>query len=130
MRKPTSTSGRGDAVVLENVARAYSVSEAHQGLMNSPGHRANITSPSATHIGIGVVFGDEISGRREIFVTQVFTRVPPKVDPARAADQVVAKLTAVKPLSNSPRLGSIAQQVAEAMAAGKPREQAYQGVKK
>ncbi|MDX2090135.1 MAG: CAP domain-containing protein [Kofleriaceae bacterium] len=118
------------AVVLENVARAYSVSEAHQGLLNSPGHRANIMSQSATHVGVGIVFGEEISGRREIFVTQVFTRVPPKVDPARAADQVLAKLMAYKPVGNSPRLGSIAQQLADSMASGKPREQAYAGVKK
>src|SRR4030095_14087055 len=40
------------AVVLENVARAYGIGEAHLGLMNSPGHRANIMSGAATHIGI------------------------------------------------------------------------------
>lgn len=118
------------AVVLENVARAYSIAEAHQGLMNSPGHRANIMSASATHLGIGVVFGEEISGRREIFVTQVFTRVPPKVDPVRASEQVYAKVTAVKPVGNSPRLAAIAQQLAVAMAAGKTRDQAYAQVKK
>ena len=42
------------AVVLENVARAYGLGEAHQGLMNSPGHRANLMSHAATHLGIGV----------------------------------------------------------------------------
>ena len=118
------------AVVLENVARARILAEAHQGLMNSPGHRANIMSSSATHVGIGVVFGEESTGGLDIFVTQVFTRVQPKVDPARASDQVYAKLTAVKPVGNSPRLTGIAQQLADAMAAGKSREQAYALVKK
>ena len=120
------------AVVLENVARAYGVGEAHQGLMNSPGHRANITSRSATHIGIGVVFGDEVSGRREIFITQVFTRVPPKIDPAAATALVQQRISAsvTKPLGSNVRLAAIAQQLADALASGKTREQAYPLVKK
>lgn len=120
------------AVVLENVARAYGVGEAHQGLMNSPGHRANITSRTATNIGIGVVFGDEVSGRREIFITQVFTRVPPKIDPAQATATVVQRISdgAGKPLGNAVKLAAIAQQLADALAAGKTREQAYPLVKK
>lgn len=63
-------------VVLENVARAYGLDEAHRALMNSPGHRANLTSTEVNRIGIGVVFGDEISGRRELYITQVMTRAP------------------------------------------------------
>ncbi len=118
------------AVVLENVARAYGVGEAHQGLMNSPGHRANIMARSATHIGIGTVFGEEVSGRREIFITQVFTRVPPTVDPAKAAELVAQKINAAKPVATSARLATIAQQLADQLAAGKTREQAYPTVKK
>lgn len=71
-------------VVLENVARAWGLDEAHRSLMNSPGHRANIMSTMATHIGIGVALGDASSGRRELFITQVFTRVAPaSVDAGR-----------------------------------------------
>src|SRR3954465_11899568 len=116
------------AVVLENVARAYGVSEAHEGLMNSPGHRANIMSGIATHIGIGVVFGEEVSGRREMFITQVFTRVPPRVDPAKAVELLRGKLAQVhpaKPLTNSLALMAIAQQMVDMLAAGKPRDDAY-----
>ena len=113
------------ALVLENVARAYGLGEAHQGLMNSPGHRANLTSKTATHVGIGVVFGDEVSGRREIFITQVFTRVPPKVDPAQAAETLRAKLNAAQPVTSAPKLGAIAQEWAQQLAAGKTREQTY-----
>jgi hypothetical protein len=113
------------AVVLENVARAYGLGEAHQGLMNSPGHRANLMSKTATHVGIGVVFGDEVSGRREIFITQVFTRVPPKVEPAKAAELVRAKLAAAQPVTTAPKLVAIAQEWAAELAAGKTREQTY-----
>jgi len=112
-------------LVLENVARAYGLGEAHQGLMNSPGHRANLMSTSATHVGIGVVFGDEVSGRREIFITQVFTRVPPKVEPAKAAEIIRAKLTAAGPVTSSLKLVTIAQEWAEQLAAGKTREATY-----
>ncbi len=118
------------ALVLENVARAYGINEAHLGLMNSPGHRANLMSVTATHLGIGVVFGDEVSGRREIFITQVFTRVPPKIDPAKVTEQIRAKLIAVKPMGTNVRLVAIAQQLADQLAAGKTREQAYPTVRK
>jgi uncharacterized protein YkwD len=39
----------------ENLAGAPSVERAHSGLMNSPGHRANILNPNFTHIGIGAL---------------------------------------------------------------------------
>jgi uncharacterized protein YkwD len=118
------------AVVLENVARAYGVGEAHQGLMNSPGHRANIMARGATHIGIGMIFGEEVSGRREIFITQVFTRIPPKVEASKAAEVVAQKINAAKPVATSARLAAIAQQLADQLAAGKTRDQAYPTVKK
>lgn len=41
----------------ENLALAPNVSMAHQGLMNSPGHRANILSPDFKKVGIGVLDG-------------------------------------------------------------------------
>jgi uncharacterized protein YkwD len=118
------------AVVLENVARAYGVNEAHDGLMNSPGHRANLMSNIATHVGIGVTFGQEISGRREMFITQVFTRVPPKIDPASAVATVQRALVAQRrTLASDGRLGDLAQAFAEGLAAGKSREVAYGAVK-
>lgn len=41
----------------ENLALAPSTPLAHQGLMNSPGHRANILSPNYKKVGIGVMDG-------------------------------------------------------------------------
>lgn len=41
----------------ENLALAPSTSLAMQGLMNSPGHRANILSPNFHKVGIGVING-------------------------------------------------------------------------
>lgn len=41
----------------ENIAGNHSVEAAHQALMNSPGHRANILNPAFKKIGIGIVHG-------------------------------------------------------------------------
>lgn len=41
----------------ENLAGNQTVQAAHDALMKSPGHRANILSPDYTHIGIGIVEG-------------------------------------------------------------------------
>ena len=41
----------------ENLALAPSTPLAMQGLMNSPGHRANILNPNFKKIGIGVIDG-------------------------------------------------------------------------
>jgi uncharacterized protein YkwD/uncharacterized membrane protein required for colicin V production len=52
----------------ENLAFAPTVSIAHQGLMDSPGHRENILSPHYSRVGIGVARG----GRYGIMFTQKF----------------------------------------------------------
>lgn len=53
----------------ENLALAPTAELVNEGLMNSPGHRANILSTSYKRVGIGVIDG----GRRGIMVTQNFT---------------------------------------------------------
>lgn len=118
------------ALVLENVARAYGVGEAHAGLMNSPGHRANVLSALATHIGIGVVLGEEVSGRREMFVTQVFTRVPPKVDPAQAVAMIHERINKVRAVKLAPALSKVAQELADGLAAGKTRDSLWPAAKR
>lgn len=53
----------------ENLALAPTLKLAHTGLMNSPGHRANILRPQFAKVGIGIMDG----GRRGIMVTQQFS---------------------------------------------------------
>lgn len=52
----------------ENLALAASAEEVHDGLMGSPGHRANIESPEFNRVGIGV-----IRGPLGLMTVQVFT---------------------------------------------------------
>ncbi len=64
--------GLAPQLVLENVSLAFSIADVHNGLMSSPGHRANIIDPRATHIGIGVVLGKGQDGRVPLLVTEIF----------------------------------------------------------
>ncbi len=52
----------------ENLALAQTVDIAHMGLMNSPGHKANILNPKFGRVGIGIMDG----GIYGIMVTQNF----------------------------------------------------------
>jgi uncharacterized protein YkwD len=108
-----------DAVlIMENVARALTPGEAERGLMNSPGHRANILSREATHVGVGVVY-DPAS--REILVTQLFSRPPDKVG-AHSVDDVWRGIVALRqarrlrPLARDAALDNLAQSTAQLMA--------------
>ena len=67
-------SGVKAAVLLENVARAYTPEDIQQSLLESPGHRENILDPRVTHLGVGVALGQSVVGRRELWVTQTFAR--------------------------------------------------------
>ena len=80
-------SARGDAGYDDDVAQI------HAGLMQSPGHRANILNPDAEDIGIGIEIGDFTSGNGDfeaVMVTQVFgstdADVSAWVDPGTGAD--------------------------------------------
>jgi uncharacterized protein YkwD len=106
------------SLVLENVARAYGVAEAQDGLMNSPGHRANILSSDATHMGLGVVLGGEVAGRRELFVSQLFIRLPGRIDYRRTREEVLAIVRRARPLDEDRELSLVAQELAEDVAGG------------
>jgi uncharacterized protein YkwD len=56
------------ATAGENLALAPTIPVAHTGLMNSPGHRANILRPEFGRLGIGVMDG----GMRGLMVSQEF----------------------------------------------------------
>lgn len=62
------------------------VVDLHNGLMNSPGHRANILNPDVTVIGIGIETGD-YNGWNAVIVTQNFakTSAPLQLDSGTAA---------------------------------------------
>lgn len=76
--RPAGVRARG-----ENVAYNATVAAAHQRLMDSPGHRANILDPSFTNVGVGIIERDGT-----LYITERFSAVqdaPAKVTKAKAA---------------------------------------------
>lgn len=63
-----SVAGVSFTIAGENLALAPTLTMAHTGLMNSPGHRANILRPEFGRVGIGIMDG----GIRGLMITQNF----------------------------------------------------------
>lgn len=115
-------------VLLENLARAYSPLEAERGLMDSPGHRANVLNRVVTEAGIGVQIGKVGNGPdavRELWVTQLFLRPPEPFDPVRTPQLALARVQQLRhdaqqpPLRQDPTLMELAAQTAEALSQGR-----------
>lgn len=111
------TAGIHSPLSAENIGRAYSPGGVHAGLMASPGHRANILHPQATHVGIG--HSTEPEGERSaLLATQVFIHVPSELDPDAAREtglQALAEARAargVSALQVEPALDSLAASAA------------------
>jgi hypothetical protein len=113
----------------ENVATAATPEVVHEGLMSSPGHRANMLRAEFTHVGIA-------AGKNEIglVVTMAFGRRPqPSAVPASAAEVEgeLRQLRAAKGLPAAvvdPVYRAGAQAGADALAAGKNTAEVGQAV--
>ncbi|MBX3248132.1 MAG: hypothetical protein KF901_13215 [Myxococcales bacterium] len=109
--------GYRSGLILENIGRGYSPGEIHEGLLASPGHRANILNRDVTHVGVGVVAEPE--GRRAAFVaTQVFIRMHREVDVEAAREWLLGAINegrrarGVPPLELDPNLQTAASDAA------------------
>jgi uncharacterized protein YkwD len=106
------------AKMSENVAFHRSVPEAHEGLMNSPGHRKNILDPDVTVVGIGVV----ASPQGQVYVTQNFARLMPEVDVAQAPYDFIQRINEkraelrMKPLESDAELNAVCRANSQSMA--------------
>ncbi len=108
----------------ENVAASDSFDAVfiHQGLMESPEHRANILNPHFDAIGIAVVY----SNNNKYYVTQDFIQTLAILDVQEATTFVqdemnkIRKENAFPPLSFQKVANNFAQKLAEKKATGKP----------
>ena len=82
------------ALLSENLAQARSPKEAEEGLMGSPGHRANILEPRVNRVGIGVQEIVGVGGMRQLLLTQLFRGDAEPVDLSTAPARVVSALQA------------------------------------
>jgi uncharacterized protein YkwD len=88
-------------LVLENIGRGYGAGEIHRGLLESPGHRANLVNEHVTHVGIGVVAQPE--GPRNAFVvTEVFIRMQAEIDLSAAPAQIVGLINTARSARGAP----------------------------
>lgn len=90
------------SLVLENIGRGASLSEVHNGLMESPGHRGSLLHPLATHVGISVSPASE-GARPDYLATQLFIRVTPKLS-GDAAELLLDKVNALRGPARRPAL--------------------------
>lgn len=73
----------GKGQVGENIAYDLQIEDAHQHLMESPGHRANILHPDFTDIGIGVYYNGG-----HYYVTQLFQQRYQAVRPEQISSRL------------------------------------------
>jgi len=105
----------------ENVARAGSIREAEEALMRSPGHRANILSPRAERLGVGVASGP---GDNRWFVTQIFARPAADLDAGEWRRAILSRYRALRERAGGshllrwPGLQEAADEAAHRLAAG------------
>jgi len=86
-----SAAGVRFSAVAENVAAADDAEDAHLGLMNSPGHRANILNPSYNVVGIAVVRVD-----KQIYVTEDFAHEVPVFSVEQFREGVIASFNQLR----------------------------------
>jgi uncharacterized protein YkwD len=112
------------AMIAENISRSSSVLASHNGLMESPGHRANILRPNATHVGVGIETKPKDHGQ-EIYVTELFVRIPPPLNRAHARRAITKIVSVQTKLKRDAVLGGWAQRQADAMAKGADAQAAF-----
>jgi uncharacterized protein YkwD len=114
-------------IVLENLGRGYSAREIHEGLMSSPGHRANIMNERVTHIGIGVAVEHGAGGG--LVVTENFIEVASPVDLNAAPAFLLSRLNSARTrrgaaaLEVRPQLAEVAGATARAFFEGNVTQQ-------
>lgn len=69
--------------VTQNISRRPSASAAHEAILASDAHRAQLLDPAATHIGVGIAVGDD-----GVYLTELMARMVPEpvLPPPSVAD--------------------------------------------
>lgn len=111
----------------ELIGAGSSAAAIHASLLASPAHRIALLDAHLTHLGAGLVTAGSTRATKTLYGTLVLTQIIPRVEPARAAEQILAGINARRvtagaaPLSADPALAGVAVRHAEAMfAAQKP----------
>lgn len=123
IEKLVRDAGVSSSMVLVNPAAAASAAEAQAGFSASPTNRANLLNPDISHAGISIVTAQD-KGRSVAYVVELFVKELTKVDPTEALPKLRQAIAAKRKEAGQPaltrdaRLDKVAQQYAEALAAG------------
>jgi len=88
--------------VGENVVSARDVVSAHDALMGSSEHRANIMNPEFNAIGVGVIKSDD-----QLWVTEDFAKAMTKVSDGSAEAELVQEYNQIRAAAGMPSLKEI-----------------------
>ncbi|HSB20765.1 MAG TPA: CAP domain-containing protein [Anaeromyxobacteraceae bacterium] len=114
--------GVASPLVLQNPSQARSAEEALEQLLSSPGHRASIMNPDVNRAGVGIVPETGKEGASSVFVTQLFIKQLPPLDPAevrkKLRDAVERKRRDARqsPVTFDPTLDGVAEKYAQELA--------------
>jgi len=86
----------------ENVVSAQDAVSAHDALMGSSEHRANIMNPAFNSIGLGIIESD-----KQLWVTEDFAKVMPKVSDGSAETELVQEYNQLRAAAGMPPLEEI-----------------------
>jgi uncharacterized protein YkwD len=98
----------------ENIGEGTDIDATQQGLLDSPGHYANLMARDVTHVGVGIVKGGVLASSN-LIVTQVFAAPIEPADPARSRELVEKKIAVARkaaglaPLRRDPKLEDLAK---------------------
>ncbi len=102
------TAGVEAQTIAENVALHRSADEAHQALLGSDAHRANMLGPTHTHVGLAALTTDH-----GVYVTQVFATLagaaPEPVEPPVAEEPVVPPTLPAPSIQEQPEAPRVVQ---------------------
>jgi uncharacterized protein YkwD len=104
-----------------------SAAGAAEALVSDPQLRANLESPAATHVGVGVALDDQT---HRLFVTITYVEFPPRVDTAVVAAHIGHAISGTAHCAIDRRLTGVAQHYAERLAAGGERTAVWPEIKR
>jgi uncharacterized protein YkwD len=76
----------------ENLASNRGLGDAHQGLMDSPGHRKNILDPEVTRVGIGIARSED----GQLLITENFIQPFQEYDAAQLTERLLDAMNAAR----------------------------------
>ena len=94
--------------MLEATLQAATLARASEILMNDPVYRADLVSPSITHVGVGVVR----DAHGELYVAIELVQIAPAIDPVNVRQVLLDNIRASSPMGMNSKIDRLLQKLA------------------